>query len=38
MFLGRIIGGCRYAWNRPDLGGLQINEGSEAWNAIRAHA
>jgi len=27
-----------YAWNRPDLGGLQINGGSQAWAAIRAHA
>lgn len=27
-----------YAWNRPDLGGLQINSGSQAWAAISAHA
>lgn len=27
-----------YAWNRPDLGGLQINSGSTAWQAISAHA
>ena len=27
-----------YAWNRADLGGLQINAGSSAWSAIRAHA
>lgn len=27
-----------YAWNRPDLGGLQINSGSTAWAAIRDHA
>lgn len=26
-----------YAWNRADLGGLQINAGSEAWAAIRTH-
>jgi hypothetical protein len=24
-----------YAWNRPDLGGLQIKDGSTAWSAIR---
>jgi len=27
-----------YAWDRPDLGGLQINSGSAAWAAIRSHA
>lgn len=27
-----------YAWNRPDLGGLQINSGSQAWSAIKSHA
>jgi len=27
-----------YAWNRADLGGLQINSGSSAWSAIRGHA
>lgn len=27
-----------YAWNRPDLGGLQINANSQAWAGIRAHA
>lgn len=27
-----------YAWNRPDLQGLQINAGSSAWDAIRQHA
>ncbi len=26
-----------YAWNRPDLGGLQINGGSAAWAAIQTH-
>jgi hypothetical protein len=24
-----------YAWNRPDLGGLQIKDGSTAWAAIQ---
>lgn len=27
-----------YAWDRPDLGGLQINSNSQAWVHIRAHA
>ncbi len=26
-----------YAWDRPDLGGLQINSASSAWAAIKAH-
>ena len=26
-----------YAWDRPDLGGLQINAASSAWAAIRDH-
>lgn len=27
-----------YAWNRPDLGGMYINSGTSAWDAIRSHA
>lgn len=27
-----------YSWDRPDLGGLQIADGSPAWNAITRYA
>jgi hypothetical protein len=27
-----------YAWDRPDLGGLQINANSQAWLHIKSHA
>lgn len=26
-----------YAWNRPDIGGLQFNGGSAAWSAVLNH-